>query len=83
LPAVSKDAAPAAPRLRPWFETRALPALLTVRAERVKIPVQEVPANRGRLNGRPLRSALSATYFGYRSTLALGSGAADLIGKRW
>src|ERR1700730_9297482 len=43
MPAVSKDAARATPHAQPWFvlrepqDARALPALLTMRAERVKI----------------------------------------------
>jgi hypothetical protein len=46
MPVVSKDAARAAPHARPWFvlrepqDARALPALLTMRVEGVKISVQ-------------------------------------------
>jgi hypothetical protein len=40
MPAVSKDAAEAAPHARPWFETPAFGRLLTMRAERVKVSVQ-------------------------------------------
>jgi hypothetical protein len=46
MPVVSKDVAPVAPHARPWFvlrvpqDARALPALLTMRVEGVKVSVQ-------------------------------------------